>query len=226
MKATEKDCPEEVIKHVRSVDLTDDENASLFAWIAGKAPLDCQVHCVTEVADRIDATSHPEVIADFCSAAATYARLLEPESVVKVKAAYLRFNYDKNIHSNYFLGLRYNRIDLRNELSGKIEPDWSFTNPRKDAETWHYYLYLASLDAPGAYEALNKKIAGTISGNDVTNLLKSLADLKTEGARKILLNYKGDKRTSDTAVGPGPPISETVSGILNSNYKDPPPPAR
>ena len=84
MEASEKDCPDEVIEHVRSVDLTDEENSELFSWISENAPLECQVHCVGEVADRLHNGSHPDVISDFCASAATYAKLLEPEVKEKV----------------------------------------------------------------------------------------------------------------------------------------------
>ena len=52
----------------------------------------------------------------------------------------------------------------------KNRPPQGFTHPRRDAETWHYYLYLASLDTPGAYEKLEAKIAATANGNDWATL--------------------------------------------------------
>jgi hypothetical protein len=214
--AEDHDCPPEVIKHVETVDLTSSDNSMLFSWIEENSEQECVVHCVTLVANRLDNKCDPQVISDFCGTTATYAKLLEPEARQQIKAAYLRFGYDQSIARQYFIGLRYNQIDVRPQLNEKIKEDWSFERPRKNAATWHYYLYLASLDEPGAYDALAKKLADTDDGNDATNLIKSLADLKTKQTRDILLKYKNDQRHSDGPVGPGPKITETVTALLPS----------
>jgi len=179
-------CPPVVIEYIQDVDLSSSKNASLFSWIASNSPLECQVEILGVVADLLNKSSHPQVIDDFCSSAATYARFLSSQAKKQIKNAYLRFSYSSSIAMNYFNGLRYNQIDIRPHLKGKITEDWSFEQPRLNAETWHYYLYLAALNEPGAYEALEKKLKLTTNGNDATNLLKSLAEVKTEDTKNDL----------------------------------------
>lgn len=214
MELNNINCPPAVIEYVQTVNLSSSKNSSLFSWIATNSPLECQIDSLTTVAKRLNHLSHPQVINDFCSSVATYARLLKPQTKEIIKEAYLRFPYQKSIALNYFNGLRYNQIDIRPYLKKKIIEDWSFKQPRLNAETWHYYLYLASLEEPGAYKALERKLDTTTNGNDATNLIKSLADLKTERTKNILLRYKQDTRHSDGPVGPGPTIAETVSTLL------------
>lgn len=209
-------CPAVVTEHIQSADLSSSEHSTLFSWIAEHSPLKCQVRSVGTVADLLGVSSDMQVIDDFCGAAATYARFLEPDERQKVKAAYTRFPYQASVALNYFSGLRHNRIDIRAQLSGKIKVDWSFENPRRNAATWHYYLYLASLDTPGAYEAIEAKLAATVNGNNLTNLLKSLADLGSPRVVAILSLYREDTRTADGPDGPGIKVSETVKTLLNT----------
>lgn len=203
-------CPPVVVERVQHADLASGENRGLFSWIASEAELECQVHAVKAVADRLDAESHPQVIDDFSRSVATYARLLTPEAVASVQAAYLRFPYLEAYADGYFAGLRLTGIDIRDRLRGRIREDWSFTHPRRDAATWHYYLYLASLGEPGALDALAAKIADTDNGNDATNLLQSLSELKAEGVDEVLALYLNDTRRADDPEGPGLMIAESV----------------
>lgn len=209
------DCPKEVIEYVRTVNMTSGKSSTLFSWIGNHSSIECQVNSVSVVADRLNATSHPQVIGDFCSTIATFAQLLNNEAKQKIKEAYLRFPYYSDIALSYFYGLRYNQIDIRSHLKGKFIEDWSFEGPRdQNSDTWHYFMYLASLDEPGAYKALEKKIAETQNGNEATNLIKSLADLKSEDTRRILNLYSQDTRRADGPVGPAQMISETVHFLL------------
>ena len=217
MDINDMNCPPAVIEYVQTVDLAASDNSELFSWIASNSPLECQVDSLVTVAGRLDDTSHPQVIDDFCASAATYARLLTPEAKQSVKDAYLRFPYHQSIAMNYFNGLRYNKIDIRPHLKGKTTEDWTFEHPRLNAATWHYYLYLASLDETGAYEALEKKLAATANGNDATNLIKSLAEVRTGRTKNILLQYRHDTRHAEGPEGPELTIAETVS-ILLENY--------
>jgi hypothetical protein len=218
MDMVEANCPPAVIEHVQKVDLTSSENSSLFSWIASQCDLMCQVSTLPAVASRVNGDSHLEVVDDFCSSVATYARFLDEDIRSAIADAYLRMTYDPAIAMNYFAGLRYNAIDIRTHLRGRIKEDWSFVHPRLEAETWHYYLYLASLGEPGAYEALAKKLAATANGNDVTNLINSLADLKSQEVRQILLQYSQDDRRADGPEGPELTIAETVAIILSTGF--------
>jgi hypothetical protein len=212
-------CPPEVVEYVQTVDLASSENSGLFSWIASNSPLKCQVDSIGAIADRLNQLSHSQVIDDFCSSAATYARFLTPHAKQKVEGAYLRFPYYPSIAMSYFNGLRYNQIDIRSHLKGKITEDWTFEQPRLNAETWHYYLYLAALDEPGAYEALENKLRSTENGNDVTNLIKSLSDVKTERTKQILLQYTQDTRRAEGPEGPELMILETVSLLLRTHFQ-------
>ena len=99
---------------------------------------------------------------------------------------------------------------------GKVSENWDFTGPRKDAQTWHYFLYLASLDEPGAYEALAAKLASTKSGNDLVNLLTSLAELRTPMSKEIIGRYAKDtRRDDDPDGGTGRMVAETVKWLLS-----------
>lgn len=207
-------CPPAVIEKVREADLSKAENGTLFSWIAGVAPLDCQVSAVVEIAGRMTARTHPSVIDDFCGSVATYARFLTPEGREAITSAYLRLPYYDFIAVNYFNGLRLTGIDIREYLRKRVPEDWSFTHPRRDAATWHYYLYLASLGEPGALDALARKLADTRSGNDLTNLLDSLAELPGDGVTAILGRYADDPRTADGTEGPGTPVAQTVAVLL------------
>ena len=203
-------CPMVVVERIRQADLSNAENSTLFSWIASKSALECQGSALQAIADRLNERSDPTVIDDFCGSVATYARFLTPEVTARVKAAYLRFPYSDAIAMNYFLGLRQGRIDIRDQLRDRVVEAWDFEQPRRDAATWHYYLYLASLGEPGALDRLARKIAATGNGNDATNLLASLSELNADGVDAVLKSYAEDQRTADGTEGPGLPISDNV----------------
>jgi hypothetical protein len=207
-------CPPAVVDRVRETDLTAAAGSTLFSWIASQSELQCQIAALEAVAKRLKSTSHPQVIDDFAASAATYARFLTPEVVDAVRVAFEHVPYSEAIAANYFLALRLNRIDLRDHLRAKVREDWSFEHPNLNAATWHYYMYLASLGETGALERLAGKIADTANGNDATNLLQSLSELKAEGVDEVLRSYLGDKRTADATEGPGPTIAESVRNFL------------
>lgn len=216
MEFDQSSCPPAVIERIHAADLSSDDNDSLFSWIESEASLECQLHSVGAIAGRIDGSTHPLVFSDFASSAATYADLLGPDDVEAVRQAYLRFPYDEDIAAIYFLGLRTLRIDIRDRLRPAVVEDWSFTDPGSDAATWHYYLYLASLDEPEALDKIARKLAATQNGNDLTNLLRSLGEVKTQGVTDLLLSYSNDQRRSDDPeeTGGGPTISETIGYIM------------
>lgn len=201
-------CPPAVIERIETADLGSSENAMLFSWIASMAELECQAAAVPAVAERLTARSHPLVIDDFCSSVATYARFLPEGALGRVRAAYRRIPYRDAYAPSYFAGLRATGTDLRAHLKPRVTEDWSFTHPRRNAATWHYYLYLASLGETGALERLAEKIAATEYGNDVANLLASLAELKADGVDEVLRRYVDDPRTSDAPEGPGATVGE------------------
>lgn len=203
-------CPPAVVYEIQQADLRSSESSNLITWVEEHSDRQCAVAALEAVAVRLNAESDLTVIDLFCNAVASYARMLDAGQKAIIRAAYQRFSYDPAISFNYFLGLRNANIDLRGDLHGKVAIDWSFSSPRRDAETWDYYLYLAALDEPGALEALATKIAETKSGNDTTLLLMSLADLPRKAVDDILTRYAEDQRTAEGVNGPGLTIAENV----------------
>lgn len=203
-------CPPSVAELIRQSNLESPASGMLFSQIASQSALECQVAAVAAIADRLTPYSDRQAVDDFLAAVATYARFLPPEDIAAVRDAYLRIPYQPAIALNYFAGLIATGIDIRGRLKGRVAQDWSFTQPRRDAATWHYNLYLAHLGDPSALQALAAKIAATADGNDATNLLQSLSELRVNGVDAILLSYADDPRTADGTEGPGLPISENI----------------
>ena len=207
-------CPPAVVYQIQQADLRSAESSNLITWVEANSDRQCAIAALEAVAARLKPDSNLSVIDLFCNAVATYARNLDADQKAIIRAAYLRFHYEPAISFNYFLGLRHTRIDLRDQLHGKVGIDWTFASPRRDAETWDYYLYLATMEEPGALEALAKKIAETKSGNDVTLLLMSLAEVPGKEVDALLKTYADDQRTADGVDGPGLPIADNVKLLL------------
>lgn len=221
MEFTDANCPPAVIERVRGADLGVSDTGTLFSWVATESPLECQLHAVLTIADRLDGASHPLVIGDFCASAATYARFFSASDRLRIRAAYVRTMYHASIAHFYFDGVRQNRIDIRDHIRSQIVDDWSFSGPGdENAATWHHYLYLASLDTPGALEQLAEKIAGTEDGNDVANLLESLADLETDASGAVLRRYIDDARVTEGVDGPGMTVGQTVRILLDMDDEE------
>jgi hypothetical protein len=217
-ETTPMSCPPELVTRIQSADLTSDTNGSRVSSLPAGTSRECAVELIVGLAPRLDATSHRFVVQDWCVAVATDANTLSPSDKQTIRDAYLRFPYNESISLDYFNGLRYSGIDVRSQLAGKIPDDWQFSHPRKGAETWHYYKYLASLDQPGAYDALAAKLAATRNGNDLTNLVTDFAEIGTDKAKAIVLHYAGDSRRSNAPNGPGMTVAETVKFLLESEF--------
>ena len=207
-------CPPAVVYQIQQADLRLAESSTLIAWVEANSEWPCALAALEAVAARLKADSNRSVIDHFCNTVANYAGDLNEAQKAIIRAAYLRFPYDPVISFNYFLGLRKARIDLRDDLRDKVGIDWTFASPRRDAQTWDYYLYLATLDEPGAVAALARKIAETKSGNDVTLLLTSLADVPGRAVDEVIKSYANDPRTADGVEGPGTPIATNVARML------------
>ncbi len=203
-------CPPAVVYEIQQADLRSEDSRNLIGWVEANSTWPCALAALEAVATRLNADSNLSVVDLFCNAVAAYAPALDDDQKAIIRAAYLRFPYKPAISFNYFLGLRSAGIDLRDELRDRIRVNWTFASPRRDAETWDYYLYLATLNDPGALEALARKIADTANGNDATLLLMSLAEVPGPGIDDILRSYAADPRTADGVDGPGLPISKNV----------------
>ncbi|WP_102108676.1 hypothetical protein [Oceaniglobus roseus] len=207
-------CPPMVAARIAEADTRSYDSRNLITWVEENSDRQCAVAALEAVAGRIGPDSDLAVIDLFCNAVASYARMLDDAQKAAIREAYLRIPYNPAISFNYFLGLRNTGIDIRDRLKGKVGIDWSFESPRRNAQTWDYYLYLARLGEPGALEALADKIAATDSGNDVTLLLMSLNELPGPEVTAVLERYGDDARTADGVSGPGLPISQNVAIML------------
>jgi hypothetical protein len=207
-------CPPSVVQAIREADLRSYDSRNLITWAETEAGRGCAVAALDEVARRLTPDSDLAVIDLFWNAVATYAPMLDADQIETVRLAYLRIPYDPALSFNYFLGLRNTGIDIRGRLRNRVPINWNFTSTRRDAQTWDYYLYLASLNEPGALAALAAKIADTASGNDATQMLRSLSDLRVDGVDAILKGYAGDPRRADGVSGPGLPLSKNIELML------------
>ena len=210
-------CPTNLAAEIRQIDITHQDRGRTISEIVDKSFLNhlCIEAMLVTIAKKINASTDQLVLSNFLSSVTTHHTILSDNAKNPIKEAILRGGYRQSIALYYFTALRYNRIDIRDALQDKIIENWSFNHPRAgNAATWHYYLYLASFKEPGAIEALEKKIACTTSGNDVTNLLKSLYDLQSKEAFNVLLQYKDDMRRADAPEGEGMTIAETVKIYL------------
>lgn len=202
-------CPPVVVERVRAADLASIDSAGLLDWVARESSQRCEILSVPEVADRLNAESHPSALRAFLDGVASYGQHFSPEARERIRQAYLRIPYNGFYGNAYFAGLRHTGIDLRAEIREWFVEDWSFTDPfDPGAATWQYYLYLASLDEPGALDRLARKIAETSYGNDVGLMLRSLHSLEHPGVTEILRSYINDTRHRDGMTGPGMPIAE------------------
>lgn len=207
-------CPPAVVQAIEAADFRSAASAGLIGWVEMQADRACALATIEAVAGRLTTESDLTVVDLFCNAVATYAEMLDAEQKAIIRAAFRRLPYNPAISFNYFMALRLAGIDVRSDLRGRVAVDWSFASPRRDAQTWDHYLYLASLNEPGAWEALADKIAATTSGNDVALLLESLAELPNPEVDEIIGRYVTDKRTADGVEGPAMSIAKNAELLL------------
>ncbi len=207
-------CPPAMVERIRGADFRQADASDLFNALARGASIDCQIAAIEAVAKRLDGDSDVSVVATFCMAVATNAPQLEPETREAVREAYLRMPYSPAIASAYFGALREAKIDITDHLKRRFRENWDFQRLDETAATWHYYLYLASLDQPGALERLADKVAAMENPTEVTHLLNSLAKLPNPGVDAVLERYLGDKRRAEGVSGPGLEVGKNVEILL------------
>lgn len=207
-------CPPAVVARVQAEDLSAEGAQGLFSWIGDTATAACRLKALVAIAARMDADSHPGVVRAFASAVTSNARFLPPDALEPLAGAFRRVRIDAEGAAGYFGALRATGIDLRDHLRGRVPEDWSFADPYSGATTWHYHLYLASLQEPGALDALADKIARTESGNAVSLLLQSLDQLGGAEVTEVLRRYLGDERREEGMTGPGSTVGATVEVLL------------
>lgn len=207
-------CPPAVVAQIQAADLRQSAASDLFSWVEERVDRPCMLATIEAIAARMGPEADLSVVNIFCNTVATYARKLDMAQKGVIQAAYLRMPHDPSISFNYFLALRLTGIDIRDDLRGRIRSDWSFAGPRDAAQTWDYFLYLASLEETGALEALADKIARTESGNDVVLLLESLAELPGPGVEAVISDYLNDPRSTDGVEGPGMSVGKNAELLL------------
>jgi hypothetical protein len=208
-------CPPAIVYRIQEADLKSSSSSGLLTFVQGAADRRCVLAATEAVARRITPLTDPQVFGAFANTVASYASDFEPDQIPVIREAYLHYPYNRKIAGEYFAGLRRTGIDLRKELRNKVRPDWSFATPYSDGDTWDYYMYLASLNEPGALEALAAKIADTTDGNDVTLFLTSLADLPGPEVEAVLNRYAHDTRTADGVEGPAMSLADTVAHLMS-----------
>lgn len=208
-------CPPAIVYRIQEADLKSSASSDLLTFVQGAGDRRCVLAATEAVARRISALTDPQVFGAFANTVASYASDFEPDQIPVIREAYLHYPYNRKISGEYFAGLRRTGIDLRDELRGKIHPNWSFATPYSEGDTWDYYMYLASLEEPGALEALAAKIAETKGGNDVTLFLTSLADLPGPAVDAVLHRYAHDTRTADGVDGPAMSLADTVTHLMS-----------
>jgi hypothetical protein len=158
--------------------------------------------------------AYVSLVGDFCSSAAKYGRFLSDVGRAQVRKA-----YDPSIHFAWLMGLRVSHIDIRYKMRGMILEYWSFAQPRRDADTSHFNLFLTNIDEPGAYQKISATIAATTGGNDATSQMKSFAELRTPQARDVLMTYANDLRQAKGPETLELAISATIKLMLSRFYR-------
>jgi hypothetical protein len=210
-------CPMEIQQIVRGADLRRSSAAQVFDQVAdiGTADFRCLLTAIGYVGQGLNPRSDARAVDAWLVQVATYAGYFSAEELEDTRKTMLKIAIPDGNGMMFFEALRRNNIDIRAELAGKVPPVWTFARPRDlGALAWHYNLYLARFRDADALGALANKIANTRSGNDVTLLLRNLAEVGTVEARDVITAYANDERTADGVDGPGPRISETVQLLL------------
>lgn len=210
-------CPIEIQQIVRAADVRRPSAALLFDEVAEKGTADfrCLMMAIGYIGQTLTARSDPQAIDAWLTQVATYAAYFSLEQRADMKNVMVKIAVPDGNGLLYFSALRRNGIDIRAQLIGRVAPVWTFAGPRDlSAMAWHYNLYLARFRDADALDALARKIASTKNGNDVTQLLTSLAEVGTVEAQRIITTYGDDQRTADGVDGPGLMVRETVKLLL------------
>jgi len=215
-------CATPAMERIKTLDFSKEESAEVFSSI-DVAPGwgRCAAVAVVQIADRLDARADRQVVSQFCTSVATFARHFSADDLTHLRAAYLRFPFVEADARPYFLGLEATTLDLRAHLKGKVKVNWSFPSLHHDDATWCYERYLASLGEPGALDALAKKIARTKYGNDAYLFLLDLSESKIAGVDALIGRSAKDQRHTDGVDGPGMLISQWVELYLNQRKTNP-----
>lgn len=176
----------------------------------------CRSALLAYLSDRIGPDTASGVLGAYFTYATRAAKAHDGATMERIASAAARVDIEAapEIAPTYFGALRALRIDVRPALSATLATGWGAPDPR-DA-TWQYHLYLADLGTPGAMDALAKRLAATVSGNDATNLINSLATLRSPAAKKVIEGYRDDQRRATGTEGPGLSIAQTVEILLRT----------
>lgn len=214
-------CPAEYVALARAEDLSrfPQNNVLGTVWAqSGTWRPACINALIVWFAPRVNASTHDQQLRDWLGYLAGYEGRLPDDLHPVVRDALLRIGYDRRLAKPYFDALIVHRINIREELSARVLPDWTFGRPvSQDGSdhTWHYFRYLAVMQEPGAYQALADKVAATRNANAVMMFLDSLAKLRSPQARAILEVYRDDPRQILTASGVAEPLADSVRVMLD-----------
>ncbi|MBT0956276.1 hypothetical protein IV417_02660 [Alphaproteobacteria bacterium KMM 3653] len=171
----------------------------------------CGSNVLGLLAERVDARSDGVFLAAYFAQASDHVATNTAQVRERIAQAAARVDIEArpDLARGYFTALRLNRIDIREALA--LRPIAPMQGGEFRQLGWQYHLYLASLDTPGALAAMASHVEGIASGNDVTNLLRSLVELRRRDVRALLETYRGDQRHADGPNGPGATIAQSVA---------------
>lgn len=148
---------------------------------------------------------------------ADYAGDMPSDLKADIREAILRIPFQENLASTYFSALRRQNIDIRDELAQRIETDPAYASlaTGSGSDAWHYTVYLAAMQTPGAYDRLDRMVAGMTDSGDVYGAIVSLQErLGTPQARQIAEQYADDPRILYGPSNKGSPLGKIVRVIL------------
>jgi len=212
-------CPSAYVQQARQEDLKQypQNRVITTAWgQSGDGRADCIDALIAYFTPKIDANTHPQQLRAWLGYLSGYNGRMPADLALDVRAALLRIPYDPDLAETYFMPLIAHKIDVSAELATRIVPDWTFARLKtREAHTWYYFRYLASLGSAEAYAALADKVAMTADGNVVYSMLENLRDLRTPEAREILTRYVDDSRDLVGPSGDRTPLTVMVPLLID-----------
>ena len=207
-------CPVELVQMVRAEDLNRPPVNRVYTEslkLTGDGRIDCINAVIAYFTPKVGAHTNPQQLSSWLGSSADFIGELPDQLRKDMRDALLRIPYQPDQAHVYFLPLIAFRIDIVEELSTRVTPDWNFSGlGRPESHTWYYYRYLAVMGVDGAYDALARKVAATRDANTVLAFLNDLAELKSIEAKAILETYRDDPRLVRSGGGSTGPLSEIV----------------
>lgn len=206
-------CPIGIATEIRTIG--SDLSAGDKLWeIAPTLDPECGSNVLALLSSKVDAGTDPLFLSAYFSEAVRLSASNTPaiRQLVGDAASRVEITQHPDLARSYFSALIANNIDIRPVLIQKNIPMLSGNEFR--SLPWQYHLYLVALDTPHAIQMIERHLLTVQNGNDATNLLTSLANIRKPDVRRVLQSYSDDTRHADGPSGPGATISQTVTALL------------